>query len=208
VQIATKSKEYRSFRMNPSLMEQFLGPSTQFFRFNSNDINVVVSPIEKKTCLLTKRNLIATTTTTAACLAVASSINYNESSLLKNNSSSSPTSSSSDLCGCTTDTNNSFKLNKSKSFSLNGAKYKKSNARKKINNLLYNTNNLINSNQKNDQIVNNNNNNKSNYANESDIPTTSTPTKDKSSPDCIVLFNTNKNKDFFEEIQNDIENCK
>ncbi len=73
---------------------------------------------------------------------------------------------------------------------------------------MYNTNNLINSNQKNDQIVNNNNNNKSNYANESDIPTTSTPTKDKSSPDCIVLFNTNKNKDFFEEIQNDIENCK
>lgn len=42
--------------MNPNLMEQFLGPSTQFFRFNANDINVLVTPIEKKTCLLTKRN--------------------------------------------------------------------------------------------------------------------------------------------------------
>lgn len=38
-------------------MEQFLGPSNQFFRFNSNDINVLVTPIEKKTCLLTKRNV-------------------------------------------------------------------------------------------------------------------------------------------------------
>lgn len=43
--------------MNPNLMEQFLGPSTQYFRFNSNDINVLVTPIEKKTCLLTKRNV-------------------------------------------------------------------------------------------------------------------------------------------------------
>jgi hypothetical protein len=52
--------------MNPNLMEQFLGPSTQFFRFNSNDISVVVTPMEKKTCLLTKRNVIATTSTTNA----------------------------------------------------------------------------------------------------------------------------------------------
>ena len=43
--------------MNPNLMEQFLGPSKQFFRFNSNDINVLVTPIEKKTCILTKRNV-------------------------------------------------------------------------------------------------------------------------------------------------------
>lgn len=45
--------------MNPNLMEQFLGPSTQFFRFNSNDINVVATPNDKKTCLITKRNLIS-----------------------------------------------------------------------------------------------------------------------------------------------------
>lgn len=41
-------------------MEQFLGPSTQFFRFNANDLNVLVTPIEKKTCLLTKRNVYST----------------------------------------------------------------------------------------------------------------------------------------------------
>lgn len=71
--------------MNPNLMEQFLGPSTQFFRFNSNDINVVVTPIDKKTCLLTKRNLIATTATTNAALAA-----------VQNESNSSATSSTSD----------------------------------------------------------------------------------------------------------------
>ena len=43
-------------------MEQFLGPSAQFFRFNTNDASLVVTPIEKKTCLLTKRNVITTTT--------------------------------------------------------------------------------------------------------------------------------------------------
>jgi hypothetical protein len=60
--------------MNPNLMEQFLGPSTQFFRFNSNDISVVVTPIEKKTCLLTKRNVIATTSTTSAATVRATEI--------------------------------------------------------------------------------------------------------------------------------------
>lgn len=47
--------------MNPNLMEQFLGPSTQFFRFNTNEINVVATPTDKKTCLLTKRNVITGT---------------------------------------------------------------------------------------------------------------------------------------------------
>ena len=46
--------------MNPNLMEQFLGPSTQFFCFNQNEINVVATPIDKKTCLLTKRNVFST----------------------------------------------------------------------------------------------------------------------------------------------------
>ena len=43
--------------MNPNLMEQFLGPSTQFFCFNQNEVNVVASPMDKKTCLMTKRNV-------------------------------------------------------------------------------------------------------------------------------------------------------
>jgi hypothetical protein len=194
--------------MNPSLMEQFLGPSAQFFRFNSNDINVVVTPIEKKTCLLTKRNLIATTATTAAFIDSASSINTPKSPIFKNNSSFSPTLSSTDLCGGTMENKTCFKLNKSKSFSLNGTKYKKSIACKKINNILYNTNSLNNSTNKIEKNVNNKIN-KSNDANESDSSTTSlNPTKDKSSPDCIVLFNTNNNKNLFEEIHNDIENSK
>ncbi|CAF0708573.1 unnamed protein product [Brachionus calyciflorus] len=46
--------------MNPNLMEQFLGPSTQFFCFNQNEINVVATPIDRKTCLLTKRNIFTT----------------------------------------------------------------------------------------------------------------------------------------------------
>ncbi len=52
-------------------MEQFLGPSSDFFRFNTNDINILVTPIDKKTSLLTKRNVIRTTaTTSSAALAV------------------------------------------------------------------------------------------------------------------------------------------
>jgi hypothetical protein len=62
--------------MNPNLLEQFLGPSTQFFCFNSNDINVLVTPIDKKTCLLTKRNVITTTKSTN----LKSSSSYNEKS--------------------------------------------------------------------------------------------------------------------------------
>ncbi len=42
--------------MNPNLIEQFLGPSTQFFCFNTNDYTSLVSANEKKTSLLTKRN--------------------------------------------------------------------------------------------------------------------------------------------------------
>lgn len=49
-------------------MERFLGPSTDFFLFNQNDVSV--APIDKKTCLLTKRNVIATTQATSAALAV------------------------------------------------------------------------------------------------------------------------------------------
>lgn len=55
--------------MNPSLIERFLGPSTDFFLFNQQDANISVTPIEKKTCLLTKRNVIATTIATSAALA-------------------------------------------------------------------------------------------------------------------------------------------
>ena len=65
--------------MNPNLLEQFLGPSTDFFRFNTNDINILVTPIEKKTSMLTKRNLITTTSSaSSAALAVLnnSSVNY------------------------------------------------------------------------------------------------------------------------------------
>jgi hypothetical protein len=51
--------------MNPNLLEQFLGPSSDFFRFNTNDINILVTPIDKKTSLLTKRNIIRTTTNSA-----------------------------------------------------------------------------------------------------------------------------------------------
>lgn len=54
--------------MDQSLMERFLGPSTDFFLFNQNDVSV--APIDKKTCLLTKRNVIATTQATSAALAV------------------------------------------------------------------------------------------------------------------------------------------
>jgi hypothetical protein len=46
--------------MNPNLIEQFLGPSSDFFHFNQNDINILVTPIDRKTSLLTKRNLITT----------------------------------------------------------------------------------------------------------------------------------------------------
>jgi hypothetical protein len=42
--------------MNPNLIEQFLGPSTQFFCFNTNDYTSLVSANEKKTSLLTKHN--------------------------------------------------------------------------------------------------------------------------------------------------------
>jgi hypothetical protein len=60
--------------MNPNLMEQFLGPSSDFFRFNTNDINILVTPIDKKTSLLTKRNVFRTTaTTSSATLAVLNS---------------------------------------------------------------------------------------------------------------------------------------
>ena len=72
--------------MNPNLMEQFLGPSTQFFRFNQNDVNIAVTPIDKKTCLLTKRNVIATTLATSAALAAINNANNNMSS--SSNSSS------------------------------------------------------------------------------------------------------------------------
>ena len=162
---------------------------------------MVVTPIEKKTCLLTKRNLIATTAT-------ASSINTPKSTVFKNNSSFSPNVSSTDFCGGTMENKTNFKLNKSQSFSLNGTKCKKSIACKKINNILYNTNNLNISTNKIEKNVNNEIN-KTNDANESDSSTSSlNPTKDKSSPDCIVLFNTNKNKNLFEEIHNDIENSK
>ncbi len=54
--------------MDQSLMERFLGPSTEFFLFNQNDVSV--APIDKKTCLLTKRNVIATTQATSAALAI------------------------------------------------------------------------------------------------------------------------------------------
>ena len=66
--------------MNPNLMEQFLGPSTQFFRFNQNDVNIAVTPIDKKTCLLTKRNVIATTLATSAALAAINNANNMSSS--------------------------------------------------------------------------------------------------------------------------------
>jgi hypothetical protein len=46
--------------MNPNLIEQFLGPSTQFFCFNTNDYTSLVSANEKKTSLLTKRNRLKT----------------------------------------------------------------------------------------------------------------------------------------------------
>jgi hypothetical protein len=63
--------------MNPNLMEQFLGPSTQFFRFNANDINVLVTPIDKKTCLLTKRNVIATSAAATSATAISTSTSTN-----------------------------------------------------------------------------------------------------------------------------------
>ena len=73
--------------MNPSLMERFLGPSTDFFLFNQNDANISVTPIEKKTCLLTKRNVIATTiATTAALAAINNTTTTNPGTKVKNSS--------------------------------------------------------------------------------------------------------------------------
>lgn len=113
--------------MNPNLMEQFLGPSTQFFRFNSNDINVVVTPIDKKTCLLTKRNLIATTATTSAVLAaVNNNNNSNNKETSSKNSNQNNESLNSNLSSSNFDSDNphstTSKLIKSKSFT-NGARY-------------------------------------------------------------------------------------
>ena len=106
--------------MNPNLMEQFLGPSTQFFRFNSNDI--IVTPTDKKTCLLTKRNVIATTVPALHSSASSSSasnankqnqahlLNTSITSLSSSASSSSLSSSSSLISktnGATNSTSNS-----------------------------------------------------------------------------------------------------
>ena len=55
--------------MNPNLLEQFLGPTADFFRFNTNDINILVTPMERKTSMLTKRNLITSTGSSAVALA-------------------------------------------------------------------------------------------------------------------------------------------
>jgi len=79
--------------MNPNLLEQFLGPSTQFFCFNSNDINVLVTPIDKKTCLLTKRNVITTTKSTN----LKSSSSYAEKSRSTTRLNSSNVTKSADL---------------------------------------------------------------------------------------------------------------
>jgi hypothetical protein len=73
--------------MNPNLLEQFLGPSAQFFCFNTNDyMNELVSPTEKKTSLLTKRNIFVggnsgtTTTTTPATKTKTNTFNSTNSS--------------------------------------------------------------------------------------------------------------------------------
>lgn len=103
--------------MNPNLMEQFLGPSTQFFRFNSNDINVVVTPIDKKTCLLTKRNVIATTVPTSN-LNNSSYSNCNTNTINnKYNSTSNSTKNGgvNNKLNYTTSSSSNTKLNKNKS---------------------------------------------------------------------------------------------
>ncbi len=74
-------------KMNPNLMERFLGPSTDFFLFNQNDANISVTPIEKKTCLLTKRNVIATTIATSAALKVINNCTKTNPGTKKNNPS-------------------------------------------------------------------------------------------------------------------------
>lgn len=68
-------------------MERFLGPSTEFFLFNQNDANVSVTPIDKKTCLLTKRNVIATTIATTAALAAINNTTTTNPGTKVNNSS-------------------------------------------------------------------------------------------------------------------------
>ncbi len=67
-------------------MERFLGPSADFFLFNQNDANPV-TPIEKKTCLLTKRNVIATTIATSAALKAINNCTKTNPGTKKNNPS-------------------------------------------------------------------------------------------------------------------------
>lgn len=68
--------------MNPNLLEQFLGPSAQFFCFNTNDyMNDLVSSNDKKTSLLTKRNILVGGNTTGSSNSSSSTLTNNSSTI-------------------------------------------------------------------------------------------------------------------------------